>query len=260
MVDLAHTRTGSGPPLVLVHGLGARREMWEPLVPALAARHEVVAVDMPGFGESPPLTGPEPPSPDTLAAALAAWLAGAGLDRPHVVGNSLGGWVALELACAGVASAVTAISPGGFANERENAFSHRSLRFARAATRLLRPALPALTSTAAGRTALAAQYFAKPWRVPAPAMLAIMRGYADAPAFGAALREIVPHGFRGEVPPGVPVTIAWGTRDWLLIPRQARRAARAVPAARVVELPGCGHVPCWDDPELVTGTILATAA
>ena len=78
MSAIAHARTGSGTPLVLVHGVGARREMWDPVVPALAARHEVVAVDLPGFGESPPLTAPQSPSPPALAAALASWFAEAG--------------------------------------------------------------------------------------------------------------------------------------------------------------------------------------
>ena len=257
MSEIAHTRTGAGPPIVLVHGVGARREMWDPLVPVLAARHEVVAVDMPGFGESPPLPASERPSAANLAAALAGWLAEEGIELPHVVGNSLGGWVALELACAGAASAVTAISPAGFANSRENTFARGSLRASRALARLLRPALPALASSAAARTALSSQYFGKPWRVPGPTMLTILQGFADAPDFDAAVREVTPFGFRGEVPADVPVTVAWGTRDWLLLPRQARRAARAIPHARVVELPGCGHLPCWDEPELVARKILA---
>jgi pimeloyl-ACP methyl ester carboxylesterase len=259
MTEIAHTRTGSGPPLVLLHGVGARREMWDPVVPALAARHEVVAVDMPGFGESPPLPPGERQSVPTFARILAGWLAGEGIERPHVAGNSLGGWVALELACSGAAGAVTTFSPAGFANERENAFATRSLLATNALARALRPALPAVASNPVTRTLFSAQYYAKPWKVPRHSMLAIMRGFADAPDFHAAVDEVRPFGFQGVVPPDLPVTVAWGSLDFLLIPRQARRAGRKIPSARVVMLPGCGHVPTWDDPELVARTILETA-
>lgn len=260
MTEIAHTRTGSGPPLVLVHGVGSRREMWDPVVPALAARREVVAVDLPGFGESPSLpAGQRPPSPENLARALAGWLAEQGIERPHVAGNSLGGWVALELAAAGQAGAVTAISPGGFANPREDAFAKRSLRTSRAFARLLRPVLPALASNPVTRTLLSSQYMAKPWRIPAPAMLKNMTGFTDAADFDAAVAEVRPFGCQARISPDVPVTVAWGSRDFLLIPRQGRRAARAIPHARLVYMRGCGHVPTWDDPELVARTILETA-
>src|SRR4051812_32446021 len=101
------TRTGSGEPPVLLHALGTDRHMWDPVVEILAAEREVYAVDMPGFGASPPTS---PAAPADLAAVVHAAL---GLDRPHVAGNSLGGWVALELALAGHARTVTAIAPAG---------------------------------------------------------------------------------------------------------------------------------------------------
>ena len=127
---IAHTRRGSGPPLVLIHALGTDRHMWDPVLDRLAAERDVIAVDMPGFGDSPPLAAPRAaPRRAGLArrharagrASHAARArarrprapAGARLDRPHVAGNSLGGWVALELALAGHAQSVTAIAPAG---------------------------------------------------------------------------------------------------------------------------------------------------
>jgi pimeloyl-ACP methyl ester carboxylesterase len=100
MTSLAFTRTGSGPTLVLLHALGLSRSAWDPVVPALAERFDVVAVDLPGFGASPPLPPTTPASPEALAAAVGALLDELGLTAPHVVGNSLGGGVALELAAA----------------------------------------------------------------------------------------------------------------------------------------------------------------
>ena len=110
---LAFARTGSGAPLVLLHGLGSSRAAWDSVVPALAERFDVVAVDLPGFGDSDPLPPGVIASPAALAASVAALLDGLGLDAPHLVGNSLGGWVALELAQLRPTASVTLLSPAG---------------------------------------------------------------------------------------------------------------------------------------------------
>src|SRR5687767_333409 len=102
---LEHTRTGSGPPVVLLHGIGLDREVWAPVVPLLAAEHEVVAVDLPGFGASAALAGE--PTVEALAEAVEAL----GLERPLVAGNSLGGGIALELGRRRWAGGVCALSP-----------------------------------------------------------------------------------------------------------------------------------------------------
>jgi pimeloyl-ACP methyl ester carboxylesterase len=96
MPSLAFTRSGSGAPLVLLHGIGMSRQVWDPVVPALARHFDVIAVDLPGFGESAPAQAE--PLPATLAAAVAGLLDEIGVTTPHLAGNSLGGWVALELA------------------------------------------------------------------------------------------------------------------------------------------------------------------
>src|SRR5690242_12748905 len=104
---LAHDRTGSGPPLLLVHGLGLCKEVSRPVVPLLAREREVVALDLPGFGESPP--GAE--TVEGLARDVAAFADEIGLERPHVAGNSLGGGIALALGAMGRARSACALSP-----------------------------------------------------------------------------------------------------------------------------------------------------
>ena len=110
-MPIAYDRSGEGPALVLLHPLGADRRVWDPVIEQLASQREVIAVDLPGFGESPALAGT--PTPAALAGAVSEQLAELGVGRAHVAGNSLGGWVALELALAGHARSVTAIAPAG---------------------------------------------------------------------------------------------------------------------------------------------------
>ena len=114
--------------IVLLHGIGSHRQMWDPVVGRLAAEHEVVPLDLPGFGTAPPLPAGEEPTPQALARAVASELDARGLDLVHVAGNSLGGWVALELAKLGRTRSVCALSPAGFWDGWESRFTTLSLR------------------------------------------------------------------------------------------------------------------------------------
>jgi pimeloyl-ACP methyl ester carboxylesterase len=253
---LAFDSHGSGPPLVLLHGTGSHRGMWDPVIGALAREHRVIAVDLPGFAGS--ANEPAEPSPAGLTTYLERWFAEQGLDRPHVAGNSMGGGLALELARRGTVASATALSPVGFWTPRELAFAQRSLRAARAIVRRLRPVVPTLTRTAAGRTAMLLQVYGRPWRLSPDDAQAVIDAFLDAPAFEPALEAFGHYRFgAGDELRGVPVTIGWGTRDALLIPRQATRARRLLPWAQHVALRGCGHVPCHDDPEAVAAVLLA---
>jgi pimeloyl-ACP methyl ester carboxylesterase len=112
-------RRGADEPLVLLHGIGHRWQAWLPIMDELAAHHEVIAIDLPGFGASPVPPDGMPSDMARSVAGIATFLAGEGLDRPHVAGNSLGGAIALELAVAGFARSATAFSPAGFFTARE---------------------------------------------------------------------------------------------------------------------------------------------
>lgn len=259
MTALAHARTGAGEPLVLLHGIGATSELWDPVVPAAAARHEVIAVDLPGFGGSAALDPTTSPSAAALAAAVHEFLRAEGVERPHVAGNSLGGWVALELARLGGARSVTAFSPAGFASAAERRFIDASFKLTRRTLRALRPVAWRLARSPVARTLLSLQFFARPWLIPADVALRAQQVFLAGPGFDATLAELGRSAFTSGEEIAVPVTVAWGTRDRLLLPRQARRAAQVIPHARVVPLPGCGHVPFWDDPELTARVLLEGA-
>jgi pimeloyl-ACP methyl ester carboxylesterase len=255
-MTMAFDVQGAGPPLVLLHGLGSRRRVWDPVVPALARERRAIAVDLPGFGDSPPEDFE--PGAEGFVARMARWFAEQGLERPHVAGNSMGGAIALELARARLVASATAISPAGFWTLRERRYAQRSLRASRAVAARIRPVAPAITASAPGRTALFAQMHGRPWRVPPSEAVASLGAFVDAPWVEPALQAFDRYRFgHPEELRGTPVTIAWGTRDALLIPRQAARARRLLPWARHVALPGCGHLPFHDDPEAVAAVLLA---
>lgn len=254
---LEHHRAGSGEPFVLVHGVGSRWQLWEPVLPVLAAHHDVVAVDLPGFGASPP--DGTVPSVEAQAVRLEAFFAELGLERPHVAGSSMGGGIALELARRGSVRSATGVSPVGFWTPREREWAIGSLRVALRLLPVLRPLLPALVGTHAGRL-LFAQFFHRPWRLSGTELLATvdaLLGSSSTPHALELFRESTFHD--AHELREVPLTIAWGDHDHLLLTRQRARARRVLPWARHVELPGCGHLPFSDDPELLAAVLLAGA-
>jgi pimeloyl-ACP methyl ester carboxylesterase len=251
---LHHVREGAGPPLVLLAGIGSSGAAWLPVVPILAREREVWRVDLPGFGGSAAFPDGEPRGLEALADAAARFLAEAGLDHPHVAGNSLGGAVGLELGRRGVVASVTALSPAGFASRPAQQFAGRSLQLSYHLGRRLRPVAPRLLSRPRLRRLLYAQMFARPERLTPGEAYADLVTLIESKGFLDTLTELDGHRFAGEI--DVPVTIAWGTRDALLLPTQMRRARRLLPDARHVWLHGCGHVPMSDDPEQVARVLL----
>jgi pimeloyl-ACP methyl ester carboxylesterase len=246
---IAYSRTGSGSPLVLIHGLGGSKRIWEPVTERLAAERDVVAVDLPGFGESDVLPEDVTPTPANLGAAIGQLCDELGLEGYHLAGNSLGAWAALELAKAGNAASVLAISPAGLWRSAlgprrfdSHAFAHR-----------LGPLFGALVASPSLRTRFLRTTVGHPERLTAEEGRALIRDWIDAPGYDAANDEMRAHVFENPELVTVPTTVAWGTLDRLVRPP---RPERMPPGARYVELPDVGHTPTWDDPELVARLIL----
>jgi pimeloyl-ACP methyl ester carboxylesterase len=252
---LAHERRGHGEPLVLVHGIGSQRQVWSPVLDALAAERDTIAVDLPGFGESP-LDAPGALTPADHARAVARLLDELNLEAAHMAGNSLGGGVALELARMGRARSATALSPVGFWTARENAYSRAVLGASRRLAQALAPLPPALTTGPVAQTLGSWHLARRPWRIPADAAADAARNLADAPGFHPTAAGFRTWRFRDGHELAGPVTVAWAQHDLILLRRQAARARRALPGARHLTLTGCGHVPTWDDPEQVARVLL----
>jgi pimeloyl-ACP methyl ester carboxylesterase len=247
---LTFDRTGEGEPLLLLHGTGSSRGVWKPVIPRLARERDVISLDLPGHGDSPVVRG-IPHSPVGYAPLVAETLDRLQLERVDVAGNSMGAWTGLELAKLGRARSVVALGPAGL-------WADHSPRSARATLWLLHhvpPPPPALLRSTLGRKVLLSRIYGRPERVPPEEALeaaAVMRSTRD---FDEHLWQTTRSRFTGGQGIDVPVTIAYGERE-RLVPKRARRGDELPAHARWITLSGCGHVPTWDDPELVARTIL----
>jgi pimeloyl-ACP methyl ester carboxylesterase len=255
-VQLSHHRAGSGEPVVLIHGVGSQWQVWAPLLPALERERDVIALDLPGFGGSPSLPIGVVPDAPALASAVVDFLDGLGVERPVVGGNSLGGWIALELAKRGRARAVVGVSPAGFATRWESAAARAHLMSSWHGARASR-LTEWMIRRPRGRVLAFGGMMGNPKGMPAAAGLEASRNLAQSVGFTNTVATITRDRFRDADQVGVPVTLVWGTRDLVLFPWQARRALRELPRARHVPLRGAGHVPTWDDPDTIVRELLA---
>ena len=257
-VTLAATRTGTGPTLLLLHGIGSARQDWATLLPHLTPDFDVLAVDLPGHGESLPVEGR--PTVGALADALEADLDARGLGAVHVFGNSLGGRLALELARRGRARSVVAVAPSGSNVLPERLYQLAFMATARLTARALRPVLPALARRRAPRTLLLAGLRAQPWKATQDEVLALRAGFGGSPDFWQqllwALLLDVPFGVR-EI--RCPVTLAQGLLD-PVAPMQTPRYAALVQGSTLALLPWSGHAPHSDQPALLARLVRETAA
>ncbi|MFI2781414.1 alpha/beta fold hydrolase [Streptomyces sp. ALB3] len=259
VVSVSYERQGHGEPLVLLHGIGHHRQAWDPVLRVLAAERDVIAVDLPGFGASAALPDGLAHDLRTMVPVLGAFFETLGVVRPHVAGNSLGGLLALRLGHEKLVRSVTALSPAGFWTRSERRYAFGVLRAMRAAALALpMPVIERLAGSSPGRTALTSTIYARPGRRSPGAVVSETVALREATGFRQTLEAGLTVAFTDDVP-DVPVSIAWGDKDRLLPRRQGVRAKQVIPGARLVRLPGCGHVPMNDDPAAVARVILDTS-
>jgi pimeloyl-ACP methyl ester carboxylesterase len=245
-MTIGFDRIGAGPQMVLLHPLGADRRVWDAVAHRLSDHREVITVDLPGFGESTPLDGDCDPA--ALAAAVARWLADEGIEQPHVVGNSLGGWVALELALAGAARAVTTFGAAGLWPRPLLPKPSVARRMARAG----RPLIGATTLSAAGRRLLLTGIVAHAERVPAADAARLIRSYATAPGFPRVNAAMRAGRFTGLAEITVPVTLVWGEHDRMVMPPRS-----IPPRVESLVLRDVGHIPELEAPGAVAELLMS---
>lgn len=248
---------GAGRKLLLIHGLGGSWRSWSPILDALSAQRQVIAIDLPGHGASP-----VEPGSDTFAGLVdhvERYIADKDLAGVDIVGSSMGARLALELARRGGVGRVVALDPGGFWRGWERRFFKTTIGLSGKLLRAIRPALPGLSRNAASRTALLAQLSARPWALDPQMVETELTGLTKTTTFDALTRDLAdgPEQRGPAADPSQRIVIGWGRQDRLCLPRQAARAQAAFPSAEPHWFDKCGHFPMWDQPEETAALILS---
>lgn len=229
-------------------------------MPALARHREVIAIDLPGHGESP--TENDSGTFAGLARSLDEWLVQEKLTAVDMVGSSMGARLVLEMARRGRSGAVVALDPGGFWSGWERGFIKTTLVASGWLLRLLRPALPTLAHNPIARSLLLAQLAARPWTLNGDLVAVELLSIANTATFGELVKDLAygPAQAGPEAAKVGPVAIGWGRHDRLCFPVQARRAKQVFPKARLVWFERSGHFPLWEEPEKTVQLILETVS
>jgi pimeloyl-ACP methyl ester carboxylesterase len=245
--------------MVLIHGFSASWAVWRPVLSALERHHDVLVPTLLGHYGGPEYLPGSPATGDALADALERDMDAAGFERAHLVGNSLGGWLALELAARGRALSTTALSPAG-GWHHGGSETKRLARLFRQNYRLLKllgPSGARLMSRPRLRAFALRDVAVRPAELPAALAVEMTKAAAACAIYLPMLDELSTRGFGELARIDSPVQIAWGTSDRILPwPGYAERFRRMVPEAQWVPLEGLGHCPMLDDATLTTSTIL----
>ncbi len=257
-MQLNHIRYGNGKPLLLIHGLGGSWRSWIPVLNRLAAHREIIAIDLPGHGKTPPLK--DATTIATLADCITDFLQRNEQLGIDTVGSSMGARLVLELARrGGVTGAVVSLDPGGFWEGWHRQFFYGSIATSIRLVRGLQPVMPALTGNIISRSVLLAQFSARPWAIPSHLALTELRSYAASPVFNELLHDLAYGEEQQGAPTGSvakPLFIGWGRQDKVCFPSQAKKALQLFPDAHLHWFNNCGHFPHWDKPAETAALIL----
>lgn len=249
-------------PLLCVHGIGDAGTTWDPIACHLASTHRLITPTLPGHYGGPPLERARPTIPQ-LVDHLEKILDQADVDTAHVVGNSLGGWLAIELMARGRARSLVALSPAG-GWPRSSFFETTLIRRMRIFHLLARKNAPLLEQAIRSRSVrrlLFRDVSADAGKLSRVDVSAFAQRFGNCPDFNTVLSAVHRERLPQVYPHRVPTVIAWGEQDHLLPADINEPGFHALlPGARFVRIPGVGHVPMLDDPAAVAQTILATTS
>ena len=252
-----HVERGAGRKLLLVHGLGGSWRSWSTILDALSIDRTVIAIDLPGHGDSP--AEHDSGTFAGLVGSVERYIAEHDLAGVDLVGSSMGARIVLELARRGNVGHVVALDPGGFWQGWERTFFRTTIGLSGRLLRAIRPALPMLSRNVATRTALLAQLSSHPWTLDGEVVATELTTLSNTPTFDALVRDLAT-GPGQEGPAADParrIVIGWGRHDRLCLPRQAARAKLAFPSAVLHWFEASGHFPMWDMPEVTVSVIRA---
>jgi pimeloyl-ACP methyl ester carboxylesterase len=261
--DAGAYEVGAGSHLVLLHGLGGTWHIWKPVLTALSSRHRVIAVTLPGHDGGRALPSGCEATVAVMADDLIEQLRQRGVTAAHVAGNSLGGWLALELARRGFAKSVVAFSPAGaWSTPKDYVEISRSFRILFALMPLMIFLAGVFLGFAAVRRVLSRRTMEHGDRISAGEMRAMFRAVNRTTMLPALLTTMGRDGPIAPLDAGrTPIRVVLGGSDRTIpFERYGRPLMQRVAAAEILTLAGAGHVPMYDDPQGVADAILAVTA
>lgn len=252
-------RSGAGQPLLLLHGIGAIWRAWSPVLPYLEPHHDLIVPTLHGHAGGPPLDPEVEPSVQALADGIEEQLDHLGLQKVHIAGNSLGGWIGIELARRGRARSLVLLSPAGaWRSPRRIKVTSAGVRFSLGTLARYSHRAEAIVERRLLRWALLAGQVAHPNHVPHETLVTYVHASGHSPVVDPLLRVL----HLSPVDPlpedrDYPVRLVWGERD-LVLPFQhfGSPMLERLPGAELIRLEGVGHVPMSDDPARVAELIL----
>lgn len=250
---------GEGEPLLLIHGMGSARTAWKPLIPLLKDEFQVVTIDLPGHGDSRYLEG-QAMDPHSLAMYVFDEMSALGFDSFNLAGNSLGGWVALEMACSSPEriKSLTGIAPAGLWLNPYNARypgTAISRFLAKYTGRIAPTALHFESARKLGFWDVSPRWREFSYELCLDAVEAMSKADGYYPAWDGMLMKR----FDGKIPKEIPVTIIFGDTDRTLPATTCQERSVAPAHAKWIIFPETGHAPMWDSTVDVAAEIRKTA-
>src|ERR1700722_18406114 len=252
-------RAGTGTPLSLLHGIGAIWQAWSPVLPYLEPPHEVLVPTLHGHAGGPPLDSGVTPSVQALVDGIEEELDRMGLEKVHIAGNSLGGWIGIELARRGRAQSLVLLSPAGaWRSARRIKVQSVGVRYSLSALARYSSRAEAIAERRLLRWAMLAGQVAHPHRVERESLVTYIHASGQSPVVDPLLRVI----HQRPVDPlpadrDYPVRLVWAERDRVLPFKHFGSAMlERLPGAELIRLQGVGHVPMSDDRARVAELIL----
>jgi pimeloyl-ACP methyl ester carboxylesterase len=258
--QLRESNDSDGPVFVLIHGMGSASNAWKPLLPELENYGTILLVDLPGHGGNP--LDPEiAMDPASMANAIADLISELNLPPVHLIGNSLGGWIALELAAAkpDLIASVTGLAPAGL---WLTPFLHRipgtdlSKRMAKASSGIAPTALKSLAARRLGFSRISPHWEEMDYQTLLDAVTAMSGSDGYYPAWDATLNRR----FDSIISDRIPTTIVFGDSDFVLPERTCQERSLAPAHAKWIVLEKVGHAPMWDEPSKVVKIINETVS
>src|ERR1700757_3460718 len=252
-------RGGTGQPLLLLHGIGAIWRAWSPVLPYLEPYHDVIVPTLHGHAGGPALDSELAPSVEALVDGIEAELDRMGFERVHIAGNSLGGWIGIELARRGRARSLVLLSPAGaWRSPRRIRMTTHGVRFSLGALARYSHRADAIAKRRLLRWAMLAGQVAHPRHVPDESLVTYIHASGQSPVVDPLLRVLHLNAVDPlPVDRDYPVRLVWADRDRVLpFKHFGSPMLERLPGAELIRLSGVGHVPMSDDPAGVAKLIL----